>query len=156
MTKQLHCPKCKKNHTSKKGQCENCDYIFKKSVAEFYNLIPVKEKPIPKKKPISKEEPVLKEELIVEDIYCPGCGKKHVTNDRYCLTCNTDMEPIILEYKAKYLPVKFNNLQKHKNEGSIRRGSAGSYRSRRRYTEADACCIGCDILDIIISIFSGC
>lgn len=156
MTKELHCPECKEPHTIKKGQCKHCDYIFKKSVAEFYNLTLVKPKPPPKKEPVSEKKPEIKEEQTLEDIYCPGCGLKHVSNNRYCLNCKTDMEPIILEFKDKNLPLSFNNLQKDPKEHPIRRGSNGGVRRRRIHTESNACCDTCNFIDLILTLFSGC
>lgn len=41
-------------------------------------------------------------------LYCPKCGKEHKTADRYCQYCGVDLENIILKFKQKNLPVRFN------------------------------------------------
>ena len=48
------------------------------------------------------------------DIYCPSCGKEHTSNERYCAFCGADLEPIILKFKEKHLPLSFNNGKKQK------------------------------------------
>lgn len=42
-----------------------------------------------------------------ENIFCPNCGSKHTSNGRFCQYCGTDLEEIILQYKNKQLPVRY-------------------------------------------------
>jgi len=41
-------------------------------------------------------------------LYCPKCGKEHKTADRNCQYCGADLKNIILKFKQKNLPVRFN------------------------------------------------
>ncbi len=45
----------------------------------------------------------------MSDLFCPKCGSKHDTNDKYCQYCGEDLEEIILEYKSKKLPIRYQN-----------------------------------------------
>ena len=40
-------------------------------------------------------------------IFCPNCGQKHTASGRYCENCGTDLEEIILQYKNKQLPIRY-------------------------------------------------
>jgi hypothetical protein len=44
----------------------------------------------------------------MSSLYCPKCGKEHITADRYCQYCGADLENVILKFKQKNLPVRFN------------------------------------------------
>ena len=43
------------------------------------------------------------------ELFCPKCGSKHDTNDRYCQYCGEDLEDVIVQYKSKQLPVRYQN-----------------------------------------------
>ena len=40
-------------------------------------------------------------------IFCPNCGAKHTASGRYCENCGTDLEEIILQYKNRQLPIRY-------------------------------------------------
>ena len=40
-------------------------------------------------------------------IYCPQCGKLHESEGKFCEYCGYDLEDVILQYKDKRLPVRF-------------------------------------------------
>lgn len=42
-----------------------------------------------------------------EAIFCPNCGAKHTASGRYCEHCGTDLEEIIMQYKNKQLPIRY-------------------------------------------------
>ncbi len=39
---------------------------------------------------------------------CPECKEIHEVNSRYCVSCGFDLEPYIISYKDKHLPVHFD------------------------------------------------
>ncbi|MHA1516181.1 MAG: hypothetical protein ACTSPF_11660 [Candidatus Heimdallarchaeaceae archaeon] len=41
-------------------------------------------------------------------LFCPSCEKEHTSNTKNCEFCGTNLESVILEFKQKNLPVKFN------------------------------------------------
>ncbi|MBY9001516.1 MAG: hypothetical protein KGD64_11405 [Candidatus Heimdallarchaeota archaeon] len=41
-------------------------------------------------------------------LHCSKCGKEHITNSRYCKYCKSDLEPSIIEFKNKRLPIHFD------------------------------------------------
>jgi ribosomal protein L32 len=45
-------------------------------------------------------------------LFCPTCGKQHLSNDRYCEYCGNDLEEHILRYKSQQMPIKYNNGKK--------------------------------------------
>jgi uncharacterized membrane protein YvbJ len=42
-------------------------------------------------------------------IFCSKCGEKHTSDDRFCENCGNDLEQIIIRYKQKKLPIKFQD-----------------------------------------------
>ena len=42
-----------------------------------------------------------------QDLFCPNCGSKHEVNGRYCEYCGSDLEEVILQYKRKKLPIRY-------------------------------------------------
>jgi len=42
------------------------------------------------------------------NLICPNCKKIHEINDRYCEHCGIDLEPYIIHYKNKHLPIHFD------------------------------------------------
>lgn len=40
-------------------------------------------------------------------IFCPNCGEKHTTNNKFCETCGADLGEAILRYKQRHLPITY-------------------------------------------------
>jgi predicted nucleic acid-binding Zn ribbon protein len=43
----------------------------------------------------------------MKGVYCPNCGKAHEKNGRFCENCGNDLEEVILRYKRRHLPIKY-------------------------------------------------
>ncbi|MHA1199323.1 MAG: hypothetical protein ACTSQF_08265 [Candidatus Heimdallarchaeaceae archaeon] len=43
----------------------------------------------------------------MNEVYCPTCGKKHVSATKHCQYCGEDLEIAILKLKQKHLPIKY-------------------------------------------------
>ena len=79
-----------------------------------------------------------------DDLFCPNCGSKHEVNGRYCEYCGSDLEEIILQYKRKKLPVRYQAETQHSGPYQ-ERATQSTYQqpdyqddySRRRYRERD-------------------
>ena len=41
-------------------------------------------------------------------VYCPSCGKIHETESKFCEYCGEDLEAVILKFKTKRLPIKYD------------------------------------------------
>ena len=39
---------------------------------------------------------------------CPKCKEIHEANSRYCVNCGFDLEPYIIRFKDKHLPIHFD------------------------------------------------
>lgn len=39
---------------------------------------------------------------------CPECKEIHEINSRYCASCGFDLEPYIIRFKDKHLPIHFD------------------------------------------------
>ena len=42
------------------------------------------------------------------ELFCPRCGNKHVSANKYCEFCGENLETIILKLKQKHLPIKYD------------------------------------------------
>lgn len=60
---------------------------------------------------------------------CPKCKEIHEINSRYCASCGFDLEPYILRFKDKHLPIHF--------DGGIIDAVLGEEE------DDDCCCCGC-------------
>jgi len=65
------------------------------------------------------------------ELYCPKCGSKHDTSDRYCQYCGEDLEEVIVQYKSKQLPIRYQNgsAQSGPTQGATQ--YSGAYESSR-------------------------
>ena len=45
-------------------------------------------------------------------VFCPNCGKKHAAEGKFCEYCGTDLEQVILRYKQRKLPIKYQTEPK--------------------------------------------
>ena len=80
-----------------------------------------------------------------QDLFCPNCGSKHEVNGRYCEYCGSDLEEVILQYKRKKLPIRYQAETQY--SGPIQDRTTQStyqqpdyqddYRRRRRYRDSD-------------------
>jgi hypothetical protein len=42
------------------------------------------------------------------ELKCPKCKTIHNCNSRYCINCGFDLEPYIIRFKGKHLPIHFD------------------------------------------------
>ena len=59
-------------------------------------------------------------------IFCPKCGQEHTSTKRYCKNCGNDLEEVILRFKQKYLPIKYNGTVPQSKGGRPQKSGVGT------------------------------
>ena len=56
----------------------------------------------------------------MNELFCPKCGKKHFSANRYCQYCGKDLENVIIRFKQKNLPIKYQTKTSSIDEEKVK------------------------------------
>ena len=117
---EVVCNNCGKKFPRKRKYCDSCGQELAKQQEPESPTVKEKkdsEKEIKRqvvspedweahRKSVDGERP--SDKRVSKNVYCPSCGKLHKTESRYCLFCGNDLEEVILKFKKKRLPIKYD------------------------------------------------